>query len=273
MRILNVLLGGAIDVLLYPFRDLAPLIGLTVVSVLTGIAMLLVFRATSNQEGIVAAKRRISAGVFEIRLFNDNPRAILRAQVDIFRHTLGYLSLTTVPLLWMIAPLVLVIIQLQFHYGYDALEPGSTTIVEVKLRDSFPIEEIVLSLEGSSGVRIESPMLWIPAEREANWRIAAMQPGEHQMHVRVRDEVFGKSLRVSGPVARRSPVRPLGFFGQLLHPVEAPLPADGPIESIAVTYPERLVSFFGWGVHWIFVFFVLTMIAAFALQRPFKVSI
>jgi uncharacterized membrane protein (DUF106 family) len=108
MRILNVLLGGMIDGLLYPFRGLPPLVGLTVVSVLTGIAMLLVFRATSNQHGIVAAKRRISASVFEIRLFNDDPRAILRAQLDIFRHTLGYLRLTMVPVLWIIVPLVLV---------------------------------------------------------------------------------------------------------------------------------------------------------------------
>jgi hypothetical protein len=178
-----------------------------------------------------------------------------------------------VPVLWMIVPLVLVIIQLQFFYGYDALKPGSTAIVKVNLRDFSAIEEPGLSLEGSLGVRVESPMLWIPAEREANWRIAAVQPGEHQMHVRVRDEVFGKSLRVSGPVARRSPVRPSGFFGQLLQPVEAPLPADGPIKSIAVTYPERLVNILGWSVHWIFVFFLLTMIAAFALQRPFKVSL
>jgi len=49
--------------------------------------------------------------------------------------------------------------------------------------------------------------------------------------------------------------------------------AGGPIESIAITYPQRSVDVFGWGVHWIIVFFVLTMILAFALQRPLKVSI
>jgi hypothetical protein len=244
-----------------------------VVSVLTGIAMLLVFRVTSNQQGIAAVKRRISAAVFEIRLFNDDPRAILRAQLEIFRHTLGYLRLTMVPVLWMIVPLVLVVIQLQFHYGYNALEPGGTAIAKVKLRDSFAHLNTTISLDDGPGVRVETPLLWIPSEREANWRIAATEPGEHELRVRVGEEVFGKLLRVSGSTVRRAPVRPASFWGQVVHPMEAPLPANGPIESIAVTYPERLVSIFGWGVHWTIVFFVLTMIAALALQRPCRVAI
>jgi hypothetical protein len=143
----------------------------------------------------------------------------------------------------------------------------------VRLRDSFAHLNPTISLDDGPGVHVESPLLWIPSERQANWRIAATEPGEHELQIRVGGEVLGKSLRVAGSMVRRSPVRPSGFFGQLLHPVEAPLAADGPIESIAITYPERLVSVFEWGVHWIIVFFVLTMILAFALQRPFKVSI
>jgi hypothetical protein len=175
--------------------------------------------------------------------------------------------------MWMIVPLVLLISQLQFHYGYGGLEPGTATIVKVKLRDSVAQTEPDLSLENSPGVRVESPLLWIPSEREADWRISVTEPGEPELRIRLGDEIFEKSLRVSGSVVRRSPVRPSGFWGQVVYPVEAALPADGLIESIAVSYPERLVSVFGWGVHWIIVFFVLTMILAFALQRPFKVSI
>jgi len=273
MRLLNVVLGGLVEILLYPFRGLPPIVGLVVVSVVTAIAMLLVFKATSNQEGVKSVKRQISAGVFEIRLFNDDPRSVVRAQWDILRHTSRYLRLNLVPLAWMIVPLVLLIIQLQFHYGYDGLETHRATIVKVTLRDTFAQVGPDLSLEDSPGVRVESPMLWIPSEREADWRVAVTEPGEHELRVRLGDEVFGKLLLGSGSLARRSPVRPSGFWGQLVYPVEAPLPAGGPVESIAVMYPERLVSVFGWGIHWIIVFFVLAMVLAFALQRPLKVSI
>lgn len=273
MRILNVVLGGFVEILLYPFRTLPPIVGLTAVSVLTAIAMLLVFKATSNQEGVKRVKRQISATIFEIRLFNDDPRAVLRAQGDILKHTLRYIGLNLVPLLWMIVPLVLLIVQLQFHYGYGGLEAGSPAIVTVKLRANAAQADPDLSLEESAGIRVETPMLWIPSEREADWRISATHPGEHTLRVRLGDATFDKSVRVSSSLGRRSPVRPSGFWGQAVYPVEAPLPHDGPVESIAVAYPEGLVSVFGWEVHWIIVFFVLTMVLAFALQRPFKVSI
>ncbi len=274
MRILNALLGGLFDVLLYPFRGLPPFAGLAVVSVLTGIAMLLVFRATSDQQGVAAVKRRIAAGVFEIRLFNDDPRAILRAQADILRHTLTYLGLTLVPVLWMIVPLVLVIIQLQFHYGYAGLEPGSTALVKVKINGAKASAAPDVSLEADSGIEVESPLLWIPSLREADWRIAARQSGEHELRVRIGGEVFGKRVRVSQAVVRRAPVRPSSrVVDQLLNPVERPLPRDAPIESIAVTYPEAEVGFLFWEAHWLVVFFILTIVAALVLQRPFKVTL
>ncbi len=295
MWILNNLLGRLFDVLLYPFQDLPPIVGLTVVSVITGIAMLLVFRATSDQEGLRAVKRRIHAGIFEIRLFNDDPRAILRAQADILRHSLTYLRLSLVPMLWMIIPLLLVLIQLQFHYGYGGLEPGSKTIVKVKFKAGSYAGGLAggrpggvqrldegasappgpsLSLEVPPGIRVESPLLWIPSLGEADWRVAAQQPGEYELHVRVGEDVFGKRLRVSEAVVRRSPVRPSsGLLDQLLYPVEPPLPADAPIESITVSYPEGDVSLLGWETHWLVVFFILTVVVAFALQRPFKVTL
>jgi len=273
MRILNSLLGGFVEIVLYPFRSLPPIVGLVVVSVITASGMLLVFKVTSNQEGVQKVKRQISAGVFEIRLFNDDPRSVLRAQWDILRHTVRYLRLNLVPLAWMIVPLVLVIIHLQFHYGYEGLEVDRATIVKVKLTDSFAQPEPDLSLEHSPGIRVESPMLWIPTEREADWRVSATEPGKHELHVRVGDTVLEKSLRVSESIVRRSPIRPSGFWGQVVYPVEAPLRSDGPVESIAIAYPERRIDVLGLGVHWIVVFFILAMVLAFALQRPFKVSI
>ncbi len=274
MRILNALLGGIINGLLFPFRSFPPLVGLTVVSVLTGVAMLLVFRATSNQKGVAAVKRRIAAGVFEIRLFNDDPRAILRAQADILRHTVTYLGLNLVPMLWMIVPLVLVIIQLQFHYGYAGLEPGSTALVKVKVNDASASAAPDVSLDADLGIEVESPLLWIPSLGEANWRIAARHLGDHELRVLIGGEVFAKRVRVTDAVVRLAPVRPSNrFVDQLFNPVERPLPADAPVESITVTYPEARIGFLFWDAHWLVVFFVLSILTALVLQRPFKVTL
>jgi hypothetical protein len=88
---------------------------LTVVSLLVSMLMLVVFKRTSNQTKLDRVKRQIHASLFEIRLWNDDFGAILRAQLDILRHNLGYLRLSMVPLLFLLPPLALVIAQLQFH--------------------------------------------------------------------------------------------------------------------------------------------------------------
>jgi len=188
MRILNSFLSRTFDVLLYPFQDLPPIVGLTVMSVITAIAMLLVFKKTSDQQELAVAKRRMHAGVFEIRLFSDDPRAILSAQWDILRHSLRYMRLTLVPMLWMIIPLLLVIVQLQYRYGYGGLEMGREAIVQVKLSADGSIDEPPpLQLEAPSGIAVETPLLWIPSLSEGDWRIRASRPGTYRLKIWLGD--------------------------------------------------------------------------------------
>jgi uncharacterized membrane protein (DUF106 family) len=279
MSYINAVLRPVFELLLSPFSGLPPIVGLLVVSLLTAVAMLLIFKKTSNQDAIAAVKRRIHANLFEIRLFNDDLRAILRAQAEILRHNLTYLRLSAVPMLWTIPPLVLVIAQLQFHYGYRGLDIGSSAILKVELRDGgndASWEEAprpALGIEAPSGIRVETPGLWIPLLREMDWRISGEAKGHYTVEVRLDGQSHSKTVRVSDGVVLRSPSRlERGFLNQLIYPAEDPLPNDGPIKSIAVTYPEESVSIFGWPIHWMIVYFVLAIVFAFALRNTFKVQ-
>lgn len=277
MAWLNSILTAVFDALLAPFAGLPPIVGLGVVSLLVGVAMLLVYKRTSDQERLEETKRQIHAGIFEVRLFGDDLGAVFRAQLSILRHNLTYLRLSMVPMLWMIVPLFLLLAQMQFHYGYQGLAPESTAIVKVKLKEGVPVRlpgggEIGLELP--DGLLLDSPPLWIPGLLELDWRIRAIAEGEHEMTLRLAGEEHSKSVRVSGNVVRRSPRRPSpGLLDQLLFPVEPPLPADSLVESIEVTYPDAGVSLLGWETHWIVVFFILTIVVAFALRKPFDVTI
>ena len=61
MGVLNVILEAVFDVLFAPFRSLGPWPGMIFISLATGILMLLIFKKTSNQEGIKRAKNQIKA--------------------------------------------------------------------------------------------------------------------------------------------------------------------------------------------------------------------
>jgi uncharacterized membrane protein (DUF106 family) len=294
MSLLNRMTGAVVDVLLYPLAGWPPLVGIAVISLLTAIGMLMVFRATSDQARLAQVKRRIHAGLFEIRLFNDDLRAVLRAQADILRANLIYLRLSAAPMLWMIVPLVLLIAQLQFRYGYEPLEPGRPALVKVQLRTGSEPQAVPerargvgpgvslvtadagppVALHASAGVRIEAGPLWIPSLRETTWRIVAETPGEHRLVVMAGEELVTKTVRADGGLPAVSPVRlERGFFNQVLYPAEPPLPSGGPVASITVMYPERALHVLGLGVHWLIVFFVLSIVFAFALRKRFGVVI
>jgi len=278
MSTLNTLLRDFFDVLLYPLRGLPEIVGVAVFSLVTAVGALLVFRAASDQEGIAAVKRRIYACLFEILLYNDDLRAILRAQMEILRHNLTYFRLSLVPMFWMIVPIVLLIAQLQFIYGYRGLLPGETAVLTVELSEDAAAggAEVKPSarLQAPPGLRVETPAVWVASLNEIAWRVAADRAGEYELELELDGEVYTKSVSVSSEINRRSPIRlEEGFINQLLYPAEDPLPGNGPIDSISLTYLDGDVVIFGWGLHWLIVFFVLSIAFAFGLKNLFGVTL
>jgi len=272
MSILNALVARVVDGLLSPFQNRSPVVGLAVVSLLTGIAMLMVIRATADHARRAAVKRSMYACVFEIRLFNDDLRSMMRAVRELLRHNLTYLRLSMASALWMIAPLGLLVTQLHFHYGYGGLEIGHQALVKVRVQQ--PPAAAAPILEVPPGIRIETPGVWIPSLRETVWRIVPERAGDYQLQVKVDKTIFTKSVRVSEAIVRRSPLRvEPRLVNQLLYPAERPLPAGGPVHSIAVTYPRRGVSVLGREMHWALVFFVLSMLFAITLSHWLGVAL
>jgi hypothetical protein len=270
---LNATLAMIVDGVLYPLRGLPPLAGVAAMSLLTAIGMLIVFKRTSDQQRIVSVKRAIHGSLFEIRLFADDARAILRSQADLLRQNAVYLRLSIVPALWLIVPLGLLMAQLQFQYGYAGLRPGESALVKVTLRAEQPGE---LALHSPPGLRVDTPPVWIRSLREAAWRISAEHEGEYELTVTAGGETATKTVRVSAApdrAARRTPARlEAGFLNELFHPAERPLPAGGTIVSIEVTYPVVGIDVFGWEVDWMIVFFALSILIALVLRRSFGVN-
>ena len=268
MSFVNASAARLVDGLVYLFQDRSPLLSLAVVSLLAAIVMRAIVLATSDRVRLNAVKRAIHACLFEIRLFNDDLYAMLRAQREMFSHVFTYVRLSLIPAVWMIVPIGLLVGQLQFHYAYDGLATGQTVLVKVRADRTVSAAPV---LEVPAGIRIETPAVSIPSLGESLWRISADRSGEYQLTVRVGTQSFAKSLRVSDDLARRSPVRARGsLLAELRYPAEPPLSARGPIESIAVTYPRRSIRVFGRETHWLVVFFGLSLLFTVALRRVFS---
>ena len=268
MSFVNELLRTLVDGLLYPFRELSPIVGLTVVSLVTAMGLLIVFKHTSNQKALEDVKRKIHAGLFEIRLYNDDFRAIMRAQRGILRANLTYMRYSMAPMIWTLPPLILLIAQLQYHYGYSGLRPGQEVLLKVEFSEGAygGDEKPPYAVTTPEGLQLDDLAVWIPILGEMAWRLTADAPGDYELEIRNGTEIATKTVRVTDSVVRRSPFMVRGFLNELIYPAESSLPSDGAIESITVTYPEANVDVFGFELHWMIVYFVLSIVFAFILR-------
>jgi hypothetical protein len=278
---INATLTWLFDAAFVLLGALPPLAGLLLVSLLASVVMLFVVARTSNQPAMAATKRAMHAGLFEIRLFNDDLVAILRALGAVLRANGRYLLLSLVPLLWMIVPLVLVIAQLQAFYGYAGLEVGRPVLVKAERREgaggavSARLDSGAgPALEAPPGIRVETAAVQLVGSNEVLWRIVPTAPGAFTITVRDGARAATKTVLVAEVVARRSPVRVSpGLVDQLLYPSEPLLDDESPVASITVAYPEPGIDVLGVSVHWMILFFVVSMAGAFTLAKRFGVTL
>ena len=265
-----------------PLDRLPPVAGLALLALVTAVAVLLVFRWTADQPALVSTKRAMQAAIFEMRLFNDDIGALFRAQGEVLRHTVNYLRLSLAPTLWLIAPMLALMLHMEFHFGYTGVATGEAALVKIRLAaaetsaatsDVMPSEVAPATLEAPDGVSVETPGVVLPSEREIAWRIRPHAAGSYQLRVHMGGTVLSKTLLVSDAEARRSPVRPdTGFLNQLLYPSEPPLPSGTGLTAIAIAYPERVFSVAGWNMGWTGMYLALTLAFALALKRLFDVA-
>jgi uncharacterized membrane protein (DUF106 family) len=280
MKFLNDILRPVFDLLQAPLAGLPAFVGILVWSIPVGIFALWVFGKTSNQDRIAEVKRRIHAGLFEIRLFNDDLRAIMRAQGEILRHVLHYQALALKPMIFILPPLVLMMVQLHQFYGFRGLQPGDEVLLTVQLdpESVTPGQRPDFALETPSGLHTTMGPVWVPSLAQVSWRIGVDDWGDWKALVRVDGTAYDKDIRATEKLVRLSPERPpRSFVDQLEWPSEQPFERGQSVQSMTLGYADGTVSMLGWDFEWAFawmvVFFVLTLVIALLLRKPMGVEL
>lgn len=264
----NLALTRFFDALAWPFHGW-PVGGLLLVSVLTGVAMLLVFKATSNQRAIRRTRDLIRAHMLAMRLFRDDAAAVVESQKKVLRTNVTYLRYAVVPIVFILPIVVLIMVQLNLRYGAAPAKPGEAVVVTATFDGALDDD---VALTAPEGVTVETPALRIPYEREADWRVRAARAGKYELTVKASGKDYAKEFVVGEAGAGRvSARRVAGIWAQLMNPGERPLSSD--LKEIEVTYASRENKLFGLGVHWVITFFVVSLIAAFALKGILKTEV
>src|SRR5438309_3296977 len=104
--------------------SLAAFAGLAAAGVFSAVAVLWSFARFSDQAKIRRVRGQMKASLYEMRLFIDEPRVLLRAQRQLIVSNIRYLGMMLRPVILISAPMLFLMTVLDVMYGYRPLHTG-----------------------------------------------------------------------------------------------------------------------------------------------------
>ncbi len=176
----------------------------------------------------------------------------------------------------MIIPVSIILINTASRYEYRPLQPGESTIVRINFSEDKMLSgtSSEVSLSVPSGLNLETLPLRTDGGREIYWRIKAERAGVYNLVFQANNNKVERKLFVTYGMTRLSPETfKSGIINKFFNPGERSIAGSSVIESIEVKYPSSKTIIFGWDIHWLVTFFVLTLVFGFILMKPLKVKI
>lgn len=272
-RAINVVVNVIASILFAPIGMMPGWLSNTIISAVTGVLLLIVFKYTSNQKAIGRVKDDIKANMLALKLFKDELSVTFQSQKRVLRGAFRLLRYALFPLLVMLVPVSLELAQMGLWYQQRPLHVGEETLVTVQLAGDPLAKMPEVRITSLPGADVTVGPFRIPSERQVCWEIRAREPVRGQIVFKIGDQEFTKQIVIGEGPARVSAVRPPAWWPtMILHPLEKPFPVDGPVASVTIDYPPRdsWTSGTDW---WIGYFFVASLVFALIFKPLIKVRI
>ena len=269
----NVLTNAFGRFFLAPIAVLPGWLSNTIISAVTGLLLLVIFKYTSNQRAIGKIKDDIKAHMLAMKLFKDSISVTLHAEVRVFKGAFLLLFHAIPPMLVMILPISLLLAQMSLWYQSRPLLIGEAAVMTVKLNDNIEGRWPTVNIEPTPVVEVTIGPVKVFSKREICWEIKALENGKHRITLDVNRRQIEKELAIGNGFMRVSSTRPAcNWANILMHPAEEPFAPDSIVQSITIDYPDRLSKTSGadW---WLVYFFVASMVFALILRPIMKVRI
>ena len=258
---------------------MSPLAIVIVVSLVVGLVMVVLFGYTSDQKAIGIAKDQLKAHLLAVRLYRDQIPVVMGSYGKILRGTGRYLKLAFKPLLYVIVPITLLMVQIDRYLGQTPLPTNASFLLTVHLGGTNGKDQTIdamneVALDLPPEISMTASPVHIPTESEIVWRLAGAKDGKYEVKIISAGQSVTKSVCVGSDLPRISTIRLRGqFWNRIFSSAEPALPDTSPIESIAINYPDRNIEVAGYGMNWIWMFFILSMIAGFIFKELLGIQI
>jgi hypothetical protein len=224
----NVLTNAFGRFLLFPIAVLPGWLSNTIISAVTGVFLLVIFKYTSNQGAISKIRDDIKAHMLALKLFKDSISVTLHAEARVFKGALLLLFHAIPPMLVMIIPVSLLLAQMSLWYQSRPLLPGEVAVMTVKLNGNVGERWPAVNIEPTPVAEVTIGPVRVFSRREIYWEIKALENGKHHITIPVGGRQIEKELVIGYSFMRLSSLRPDWSWAHILmHPAEEPFATLG----------------------------------------------
>lgn len=262
------------DVLVLPFGGGFHSLVLIVLSALTGVGMIFLFKVVSNQEAVKASRDKFKARILEMRIYQDDIVLIHKALWGALATNLTYLRVSLVPIVILIACVVPVFIQLDERFGRRHLEPGEKILLTASLSRGVNWRDLSLELLPSEGLAVDSRPVRVKSDYKVHWRLRVDEPGMHHVDI----DVNGSTYRL--PVHAEPSNSPIGhtrgtshWWNPFIFPALPMIPDASEMDWVSLYYPSAEYPLIIWQTHWLWVFVFYSLVAALVFKFIFRIEV
>lgn len=248
-----------------------PLFSLAIISVVTGVLLLWVFRYTVDQAKVKKAQGKVRAHLLELMLFADEPALIWKAHCDLVGANFRYLGLMLRPALISGIPMIFLLTNLDAFYGKSPLAPGQDTLVTMHLKQPLDLSAAAPALKASGEVTVETPAVRQLEERQVSWRIRGARAGSGTLDLSTPNSSVTKKVEVGSGLRYLTQRKVSAILDYFMNPGESFL-SGSTVDWVEVRYPAASVAGFGLELHWLVWFMAISFISMLLLKKRLKVS-
>src|SRR6267378_836247 len=151
------------------------------VSLVVGLLMVVLFGYTSDQKAIGIAKDQLKAHLLAVRLYRDQIPVVMGSYSKILHGTGRYLKLAFKPLLYVIIPITLLMVQIDRYLGATPIPPNAPFLLTVHTTGGDALNDATLDLPAE--ITMTAPPVHVPVENEIVWRLVGSKEGKYEVKI------------------------------------------------------------------------------------------
>jgi len=273
MQLLNNGITRFFDLLLAPVSAW-PALAMVLVSVVSAVWALLLFKAVTPQAKLTAVRDRLFGHIYEMGLYQEHLRVVARIQWALARANLRYLSLTLPALFVLTVPMLLTLAQLDGRFAHRPLAVGEETVFTVTMATDAVTDLDRIELTVTPGLRLKAGPVRDRVNGSLAWRILVDAAGEQELVVHESGrELVRRAVPIGDKLVTVGEKSDSNWLHALLFPGAPVLSGSGPVVATTLSLPARTTTYLGLRLDWLVAFMIISLLAGLAIKDVLRVSI